>query len=44
MVDTLAHVVAELDAETLGAILGYVKSQPPVDTVADIGRGGGRDC
>ena len=44
LVDTLAHVVAELEAETLGATLGYVKPQPPVDTLADIWRGGGRDC
>ena len=44
MVDTLAQVVAEMEAETLGATLGYVEPKAPVDTLADIWRGGGRDC
>ena len=44
MVDTLAQVVAEMEAETLGATLGNVEPEAPVDTLADIWRGGGRDC
>ena len=44
LVDKLAQVVAELEAETLGATLGYVEPEAPVDTLADIWRGGDRDC
>ena len=37
-------MVAELEAEALGATLGYVEPEAPVDTLADIWRGGGLDC
>ena len=33
---TLAQVKAELHAETLGATLGYVEPEAPVDTLANI--------
>ena len=39
MVETLAYVVAELEAETLGATLGYVQLVAPVYTLADTCRG-----
>ena len=31
-------------AETLGATLGYVEPEAPINTLADTCRGGGRDC
>ena len=34
--DTLAQVIAELEAETLGTTLGYVEAEAPVDTLGDI--------
>ena len=33
-----------MEAETLGATLGYVKPESPLDTPADTCRGGGQDC
>ena len=44
LVDTLAYVVAELVAFNLCATLGYVEPEAPVDTLADICRGGSLDC
>ena len=37
---------AELEADTLGTTLGYVKPESPLDTAADFcrGGGGGQDC
>ena len=42
--DKLAQVVAELEAETVGATFDLVEPEAPVDTLADIWRGGDRDC
>ena len=44
LVDTLVQVVAELEGEALGATLGYLEPEAPVDTLGDIWRGSGRDC
>ena len=35
---------AELQTDTLGTTLGYVKPESPLDTPADTCRGGGQDC
>ena len=37
-------MLAELEANTLVATIGYVETETPVDTLADTCRGGGRDC
>ena len=44
LVDTLAYVVSELEAFNLCATLGYLQLKTPVDTLADIFRGGSLDC
>ena len=44
LVNTLAYVLAELQAFTLCATLGYLELKAPVDTLADICRGGSLDC
>ena len=36
-------MVAKITAETLGATMGYVESELPDDTLANIWRGGGRE-
>ena len=37
-------MVAEREAKTIGATLGYVEPEAPVDTLTDTCRLGGRDC
>ena len=37
-------MVAEREAKTIGATLGYVEPEAPVDTLTDTCRRGGRDC
>lgn len=44
LVDTLAYVVAELQALNLCATFCHLDLKAPVDTLADICRGGSLDC
>jgi len=44
LLDTLASMEVELEAETLGTTLGYVEFEALVDTPPDTCRGGNRDC
>ena len=43
-VEGIAYTIRWLKADTVVDTLGYVEPEAPVDTLADIWRGGGRDC